>query len=98
MFYKPDGEIFDFPSREPEGIFVKVKKNNVEGALKVLKKKMLREGLIKDMRKKEYYVTGTEKRKRRKIEARIRWLRKKKQLDNEWWNFRNKQKNCFINL
>ena len=81
--HRLDDEIFDYPSREPQGIVVKVKKNNIDGALKVLKKKILREGLIKDMRKKEYYITGTEKRKRKKIEARIRWLKKKKQLENE---------------
>ncbi len=84
MFYNdPENEIFDFPSREPKGIFVKVKKNNIDYALKILKKKMIREGIIKDIRKKEYYITGTERKKRKKLEARIRWLKKKKLLDNE---------------
>lgn len=85
MLYKPDNEIFDFSPREPEGIVVKVRKNNIDSALKVLKKKIIKEGIIKDLRKKEYYITGTERRKRKKIEARIRWLRKKKQLENELW-------------
>lgn len=79
-----DDDIFDFSSKEPKGIFVKVKKNNLDGALKALKKKIIQEGLIKEIRKREYYITGTEKRRRQKVEARKRWLRKqKKMLEND---------------
>ncbi|MEM5877708.1 MAG: 30S ribosomal protein S21 [Candidatus Aenigmatarchaeota archaeon] len=77
-------DIFDFYSKEPKGIFVRVKKNNLDGALKALKKKIIQEGLIKEIRKREYYITGTEKRRRQRVEARKRWLRKqKKMLEND---------------
>lgn len=80
-----DNDIFDISSKEPKGIVVKVRKNNIDGALKALKKKIIQEGIIKEMRKREYYITGTERRKRQKIEARKRWLRKqKKMLENDW--------------
>lgn len=80
---KYETNMFELPSREPEGIVVRVRKNDIDGALKVLKRKIIQEGLIKDIRKKEFYETGSQRKKRKKIEARIRWLRKKRQLENE---------------
>lgn len=52
-----------------------VRDNNVDQALKVLKKKMQREGLFREMKLRNYYEKPSEKRAREKAEA-VRRARK----------------------
>jgi small subunit ribosomal protein S21 len=52
-----------------------VRDNNVEQALKVLKKKMQREGVFREMKRRSYYEKPSEKRARERAEA-IRRYRK----------------------
>ena len=54
---------------------VLVRDNNVEQALRVLKKKMQREGVFREMKMRGYYEKPSEKRAREKAEA-IRRARK----------------------
>ena len=54
---------------------VTVRDNNVDQALKVLKKKMQREGLFREIRQRKFYEKPSEKRARQKSEA-IRRARK----------------------
>jgi len=54
---------------------VQVRDNNVDQALRVLKKKMLREGLFREMKLRNYYEKPSEKRVREKADA-IRRARK----------------------
>ncbi len=54
---------------------VVVRDNNVDQALKVLKKKMQREGVFREMKLRNYYEKPSEKRAREKAEA-IRRARK----------------------
>ena len=54
---------------------VQVRDNNVDQALRALKKKMQREGLYREMRMRRHYEKPSEKRAREKAEA-IRRLRK----------------------
>jgi len=54
---------------------VTVRENNVDQALKVLKKKMQREGVFREMKRRKYYEKPSEKRAREKGEA-IRRARK----------------------
>ena len=63
---------------------VHVRDNNVDQALRVLKKKMLREGLFREMKLRNYYEKPSEKRVREKAEA-IRRARKiaRKMAQNE---------------
>ncbi|MCM2477125.1 30S ribosomal protein S21 [Agrobacterium sp. a22-2] len=63
---------------------VLVRDNNVEQALRVLKKKMQREGLFREMKARSAYEKPSEKRAREKAEA-IRRTRKlaRKQLQRE---------------
>ncbi len=63
---------------------VEVRDNNVEQALRVLKKKMQREGLFREMRQREAYEKPSEKRAREKGEA-VRRNRKlkRKQMERE---------------
>ena len=59
---------------------VLVRDNNVDQALKVLKKKMQREGLFREMKLRQNYEKPSEKRVREKAEAvrRARKLARKK--------------------
>ncbi|MEM8935434.1 MAG: 30S ribosomal protein S21 [Pseudomonadota bacterium] len=58
-----------------------VRDNNVEQALKVLKKKMQREGTFREMKRRKFYEKPSEKRARQKAEAirRARKLMRKRQ-------------------
>jgi len=58
-----------------QNLQVLVRDNNVEQALKVLKKKMQREGVFREMKMKTAYEKPSEKRVREKAEA-IRRSRK----------------------
>ena len=57
------------------GLQVEVKGGNLEGALKVLKKRMASEGVFRDMRRQEAYEKPSEQR-RRKAEEAVRRHRK----------------------
>jgi len=61
-----------------------VRDNNVEQALKVLKKKMQREGVFREMRRRSFYEKPSEKRARERAES-IRRYRKlqRKRLQRE---------------
>ena len=54
---------------------VVVRDNNVDQALKALKKKMQREGIFREMKLRNFYEKPSEKRAREKAEA-IRRVRK----------------------
>ena len=61
---------------------VTVRDNNVDQALKALKKKMQREGIFREMKLRNHYEKPSEKRAREKAEAirRRRKLARKKLL------------------
>jgi small subunit ribosomal protein S21 len=63
-----------------ERVQVHVRDNNVDQALKALKKKMQREGIFREMKLRNYYEKPSEKRAREKAEAvrRARKLARKK--------------------
>jgi small subunit ribosomal protein S21 len=63
---------------------VMVRDNNVDQALRVLKKKMQREGLFRELRRRKHYEKPSEMRVRKKAEA-IRRARKlaRKQMQRE---------------
>jgi len=63
---------------------VTVRDNNVDQALKALKKKMQREGTFREMKRRRHYEKPSERRQRKKAEA-IRRSRKlaRKQAQRE---------------
>ena len=65
-------------------MIVTVRDNNVEQALKVLKKKMQREGIFREMKRRSFYEKPSEKRTRERAEA-VRRLRKaqRKQMQRD---------------
>ncbi|HEU4839152.1 MAG TPA: 30S ribosomal protein S21 [Micavibrio sp.] len=65
-------------------VTVSVRDNNVDQALRVLKKKMQREGIFREMKLRRDYEKPSEKKKREKSEAVRRWRkmeRKRKDRD-----------------
>ena len=61
-----------------------VRDNDFNGALRVLKKKMQREGTFREMKRRRSYEKPSERRVREKAEA-VRWYRKamRKRLERE---------------
>ena len=59
--------------------------NQIESALKALKKQMVKEGLFKDMKRREYYEKPSVKRKRKQAAARKKRLKalKRSQGDSD---------------
>lgn len=76
----------DFPSVEERwrNVQVLVRDNNVDQALKALKKKMQREGVFREMKLRRNYEKPSERRAREKAEA-VRRARKleRKRLERE---------------
>ncbi len=61
-------------------VSVNVRENNIEQALRVLKKKMQREGIFREMKQRKNFEKPTEKRKRQKAEAVRRWHKVQRKL------------------
>lgn len=60
-------------------VTVTVRDNNVEQALRVLKKKMQREGLFREMKLRKNYEKPSQKKKREQAEA----VRRARKLDRK---------------
>ena len=60
------------PKDEMKGLSVKVFNNNVEGALKIFKRKVKDSNLMLDLKKKAYYEKPSKKRRERKNMAKLR--------------------------
>lgn len=66
-----------------KGLTVNVRGNDVESAIRHLRKRCNQEGLAKDMRRQEYYEKPKWAKKRKMAEARKRWRRKQAEMNNE---------------
>jgi small subunit ribosomal protein S21 len=61
---------------------VDVRNNNVEGAIRILKKKLQKEGFYTTLRSKEFYRSRSEKRRLEKAAGRKRYQKAmKKRMD-----------------
>ena len=60
------------PKDNAQGLSVTVYNNNVDGALKVLKKKVKNANLFLDLRKKEYYTKPSEIKRHKRNRAKLR--------------------------
>ena len=67
-----------------QGLYVEVRNNDVGRAMRRLKKLMNTEGMVKDMRKNEYYEKPSAKKKREKAQARKRWLKTVEKNKEKW--------------
>ena len=71
-----------YERREPRGLTVEVRNNDVTRAWRKLKRKMQDEGILQELRDRKYYTKPSTKRARAKAAGRARWLKKKRELDN----------------
>lgn len=62
------------------GILVTVRNGNLEQAMRVLKKKVAKEGLVKEIRQRQYYEKPSDKRIRKNKEMAAAWKKKQKKL------------------
>ena len=62
---------------------VDVRKNNVDQALRILKKKLQMDGLFNELRGREHFVSRGEKRRRAKAAGRRRVLKDQKKRREE---------------
>jgi small subunit ribosomal protein S21 len=68
--------------KEPDrGLVVTVVNNDVNRALRKLKKKVNNDGLLKELRERQYYEKPSAKRKKAKAAARKRWLKKSASME-----------------
>lgn len=58
------------------GLYVEVKNGDFAKAYRKFKKKVTDDGILQDLRKKEYFEKPSIKKKRAKAAARARWLKK----------------------
>jgi len=61
-------------------ILVTVRNGNLEQAMKVLKKKVMKEGLVKEIRQRQFYEKPSDKRVRKNKEMAAAWKKKQKKL------------------
>jgi small subunit ribosomal protein S21 len=65
----------DRNDRDPKqggGMYVEVRNNNVEQAMRKLKKKLMNDGIMQDLRERQYFTSNTEKRLKAEAAARAR--------------------------
>ena len=70
------------------GITIEVRGNNVEKALRVLKKKLNKDGMMKELKARQYFIKPSEKKREKKKEGIRRHIkdRKLKALKGELWD------------
>ena len=62
-------------------INVTVRNNNLEQAMRVLKRKVQKEGIVKELRERQFYKKPSEIRQEKIKQARKNWLKKQKKLE-----------------
>ena len=63
-------------NEKPVGLAVQVRNGDLNGALRVLKKKLIREGLFQELRERTFYESRGTKRRKAKAAATRRYKRK----------------------
>jgi len=72
------------PKDTAVGLAVTVHNNNVEGALKILKRKVKNSNLMLDLRKKEYYIKPSEINRQKRNMAKLRYKYKNDKEQNNY--------------
>ena len=58
------------------GLRVEVRNNDINGALRRFKKKVQEDGVLQELKERQYYEKPSETRKKAKAAGRKRWLKK----------------------
>ena len=66
-----------------KGLSVDVYNNDVNKAIRKLKKKLQEDGLFQELRERQHYVKPSEKRAKAKAAGRARWLKKQHKLQSD---------------
>ena len=61
-----------------------VKNNDVGKALRIMKKKMLEEGITKELRDRRHFVSDSERKRLAAKAGKKRWLKKRAQLEQKF--------------
>ena len=62
-------------------IEIEVRRGNLEQAMRVLKRKVQKEGLVKELRERQFYKKPSEIKQEKKKEAIKNWKKKQKKLE-----------------
>lgn len=73
-FYKKDNR--NKPMPQATGLKVEVRDNDINKALRLLKKKVQDDGLLQELRRREFYEKPTTERKRKKAAGIARYQKK----------------------
>tara|TARA_A100001035_G_scaffold275845_1_gene269844 strand:+ start:3740 stop:4027 length:288 start_codon:yes stop_codon:yes gene_type:complete len=65
------------------GIYVEVRNNDVNKALRIFKKKLQNEGILQEYKERQHYVKPSEKKRKEKAAGKKRWQKKQEKLANE---------------
>ena len=65
-------------------MYITVRNNDVGKALRILKKKLLQEGVSKELRERRHFIGKAEKRRLEAKAGRKRWLKKRAQLEQQF--------------
>ena len=60
------------------GITIEVRNNNIEKALRVLKKKLNKDGMMKELKARQYFIKPSEKKREKKKEGIRRHIKDRK--------------------
>lgn len=77
-FNKDAGNSREFQERIPTAAMEVTVENNIERAMKVLKRKLIKEGLFKELKSRKYFEKPSERKKRKKKES-VKKVRKEEQ-------------------
>lgn len=66
-----------------KGLSVEVRNGDFNYALRKFKKKVQEDGILQELRKREFYEKPSLKRKKAKAAARARWLKKLSKMDQD---------------
>jgi|TARA_B100000073_G_scaffold212369_1_gene176542 ribosomal protein S21 len=78
---KHKNSLSDFKAK---GMHVEVRNNDVNRAMRKLKKLVNQEGIIKEIRDRQHFVGASEKRRKAKAQGRKRWLKKLAKMESNW--------------
>ena len=67
-----------------ENMKIFVRNNDVGKAIRIMKKKMLEEGITKELRDRRHFVSDGEKRRLAAKAGKKRWLKKRAQLEQKF--------------
>lgn len=56
-----------------KGLTVEVRNGNIEGAIRLLSRRIKQEGIMRELRARSYYEKPSEKKRRKHAEAVSRW-------------------------